>query len=186
MIRVKYLILYLKSLILYSWRFKKYGALTILRGFHNLEHARNIEIGRKVRILPGARMEAIKKWSGKEYSPSVKIGNNVNIGHNFFLTCATSITIGDRVLISDTVAVIDNNHLHEDLGVSPSDSGIETSPVVIGSDVTIYRCSTILAGVSIGRNAIIGAYSLVKEDVPEGAIVGGVPAKVIRIRKQQK
>lgn len=61
--------------------------------------------------------------------------------------------------------------------------GETSKSVIIGNNVWIGAKATILLGITIGDNAIIGANSLVNKDVPEGAIVGGVPAKVIRMRE---
>jgi acetyltransferase-like isoleucine patch superfamily enzyme len=58
----------------------------------------------------------------------------------------------------------------------------EYSPITIGNDVWIGARSIILDGVSIGNGAIIGAGSVVSKDVPPYSIVGGVPAKLIRMR----
>ena len=54
------------------------------------------------------------------------------------------------------------------------------SPVVIGDNVWIGAHSTILAGVTVGKNAVIAAGSVVTKNVPENAVVAGVPAKVIK------
>jgi acetyltransferase-like isoleucine patch superfamily enzyme len=54
--------------------------------------------------------------------------------------------------------------------------------VIIGENSWIGAHSTILDGVKIGKNVVIGAHSLVKADVPDNAIVGGVPAKILKMR----
>jgi acetyltransferase-like isoleucine patch superfamily enzyme len=179
---LKYTLLYFKSIILYSWRFKSCGFKSILFGFINLEYARYITIGRGVRILSGARIECIPNWMGQKFSPQISIGNNVNIGQNFFMTCASQIKIDDGVLISDGVAVIDNFHDHDNLEKGPNFASIKASQIIIERNAIIYRCATILGGVKIGEGAIVGAYSLVKEDVPAYSLVVGAPAKVVKRR----
>lgn len=182
MIKIKYIYLYIKSTIMYSWRFKRVGFKTILMGFINLEYPRYISIGKNVRILPGARIEAVPKWGNQKFNPSINIEDHVSIGSNFFMTCADSIQIESGVLISDSVAIIDNFHLHDELNVPPSKASIAASPIVIEKNVTIYRSSTILGGVRIGRGAIVAAHSMVNKNVPQNAIVGGVPAKILKYR----
>ncbi len=182
MMFLKYIILYFKSFILYSWRFKSYGFKSILFGFANLEYARYISIGRGVRILSGARIECIPNWRGQKFAPKISIGDNVNVGQNFFMTCASQIKIEDGVLISDGVAVIDNFHDHDDFEKGPNKASITASQIIIGRNAVIYRCATILGGVKIGEGAVVGAYSLVKADVPAYSLVVGVPAKVVKRR----
>ena len=59
-------------------------------------------------------------------------------------------------------------------------------PITIGDDVWIGRRVMLLPGVSIGKGAVIGAGAVVTKDVPEFAVVGGVPAKIIKWRKQDE
>ena len=59
-----------------------------------------------------------------------------------------------------------------------------TKPIVIGRNAWIGANATILAGVKVGENAIVAAGAVVSKDVPANTIVGGVPAKVIRMIKQ--
>lgn len=63
------------------------------------------------------------------------------------------------------------------------EQGMRTAPVTIGNDVWIGMRSIIMPGVNIGDGSVIGAGAVVTKDVPAYAIVGGVPAKVIKYRK---
>ena len=178
---VKYFFIFIRSFVFYGWRFSKVGYGCVFRGFINLEYPKCFNFGRGVRILGGARMEAICYRGSVKYNPKIIFGDSVNVGHNFFLTCANKITIGDNVLISDSVAIIDNFHDHLDIPDDIIRSRIHSKPIIIGNNVTIYRCATILGGVTIGQNSIIGAYSLVKSDVPPNCLVVGIPARVVKI-----
>lgn len=163
--KLKYIIKYVVTLMLYKFRFGCVGSRTIIGKPLNWEYVNHVSIGSNVRILPLSRIEVIPSNENvNEFK--VRVGDGVNIGHGFFLTCASNITIGDGVLISDNVAIIDNKHNHDSVEMSPCKSGYYSSPIVIGNNVTIYRCSTILSGVTIGDGAIIGAYSLVDKDIP--------------------
>lgn len=180
--KLKYIYLYIKSIAFYSWRFQKVGRRTFFLGFLNLEYPKCIRVGNNVRILAGARIEAIPSWRGQSFEPSIEIQDNVNIGTNFFMTCAKHIYIGSGVLISDSVAIIDNFHEDAGLEVPPSMAPISAASIYIEDNVTIYRCVTILGGVKIGKGAVIAAHSMVNKDVPANAIVGGVPAKILKYR----
>lgn len=106
--------------------------------------------------------------------------NNVTIGSGSHLNLDThldargGITIGDGVSISFGVRVITGGH---DVN-SKNFTGV-FSPIVVGDNVWVGANATILQGVTIGRGAVIAAGAVVTKDVPEYAIVGGVPAKVI-------
>ena len=112
-------------------------------------------------------------------------GKNITIGKNvFFNTGCTfqdrgGITIGDGTQIGQNVVLVTLNH-----GIAPEKRHITYPfPIVIGQNVWIGANATILPGVTIGRNAIIAASAVVSKDVPENAVVAGVPAKVIKMIK---
>ena len=181
--KIKYLFLYIKSLIFYSFRFKKFGFLSIVRSpIINWEFVNNVSIGSRSRILGNNRIECLKKWNEKLFNPNVIIGNNVNIGHNFFLTCASKIEICDGVLISDNVAIIDNSHKHN-IGSSSNKTKISCEPILIEKNVTIYRNVTILEGVTIGENSVIGANAIIKKNIPAYSIVVGIGKIIGNVKK---
>jgi acetyltransferase-like isoleucine patch superfamily enzyme len=112
----------------------------------------------------------------------VKIGRNVRINENVFIQSAM---IGDNVMIAPNVTILSSTHEFNrtDIPMVEQDSIFGLAPT-IGSDVWIGRNVVIRHGVTVGDGAIIGACSLVVKDVPPYAIVGGVPAKVIKFRKK--
>ena len=180
--KIKYLFLYIRSFILYSFLFKKFGFLSIIRSpIINWEYVNHVSIGSRTRILGNNRIECLIKWNNKKYNPDIKIGNNVNIGHNFFITCASKIEICDGVLISDNVAIIDNEHQHVQ-NQSSSKTEIKTSEINIGKNVTIYRNTTILKGVKIGENSVIGANAIIKKNIPANSIVVGTGKIIGKVR----
>ena len=103
------------------------------------------------------------------------IGNRVAINSKTRIDCFCKIVIGDDTLISEEVIIRDsNNHrIHED-GFKEKD------PIVIGKNVWIGLRAVILPGVTIGDGAVVAAGAVVCRDVPAHALVGGVPAKIIK------
>jgi acetyltransferase-like isoleucine patch superfamily enzyme len=108
-----------------------------------------------------------------------KIGSNNYFNKNIKIVCYENVTIGSNCLLADSVHVYDQNHNYDDITRNIRDQGYRTSPVVIGDNVWVGAKATILSGVTIGNGAIIAAGAVVTKDVPEMAIVGGVPAKII-------
>ena len=101
------------------------------------------------------------------------IGNNTKIMDNTHIT--GNMVIGNNVFISVLVATTNDNTM----GREEYDEG-HVRGAVIEDEVTIGAAANILPGVTIGRNAIVGANALVTKDVPESKVVMGVPAKIIR------
>ena len=104
---------------------------------------------------------------------SLSLGSGY-INNNAAIDCFESITIGHGVAISSGVTIRDSdNH-------AINGSSRVTAPVVIGDHVWIGLNATILKGVRIGNGAVVAAGAVVTSDVPENALVGGVPAKILK------
>ena len=104
----------------------------------------------------------------------VKIGKDVIVMNGCLMMAAGGITIGDETQIAANVQLISNNHDLDDRNV------ITCKPINIGKRVWIGAGATILPGVSIGDNSVIGAASVVTKDVPSDTIVAGNPARFIK------
>ena len=104
----------------------------------------------------------------------VKIGKNVIVMNGCLMMAAGGITIGDETQIAANVQLISNNHDLEDRNV------ITCKPINIGKRVWVGAGATILPGVTIGDNSVVGAGSVVTKDVPADTIVAGNPAKFIK------
>lgn len=141
---------------------------------------KNIYIGDKTFIRPGARIECITNYAGDKYYPKIKIGNHVNIEQNLHMTCAQSIVIEDDVSILPNVLITDINHSYQLIHVHLREQALEVNPVFIGRYSTIGSGAKILPGVHIGINVIVGANAVVTKDIPDYSIVAGVPARIIR------
>ncbi len=105
---------------------------------------------------------------------NVKFGRNVIVMPGCLMMSAGGITIDDEVMIAANVQLISNNHDVEQRNV------ITCKPVHICRHVWIGAGATILPGVTIGENAVVGAGSVVTHDVESNTIVAGNPAKLIR------
>ena len=116
---------------------------------------------------------------------NIEIGNDCLINHNNVLQAGKvdgKIKIGNYVHTGANVMIIAFNHGFDTRGVPTIQQDYYDANISIGDDVWIGGGSIILAGVTIGKGAIIAAGAVVNSDVPEYAIVGGVPAKVLKYR----
>jgi len=113
---------------------------------------------------------------------TVSIGDYSGIGVRCVITHAN---IGRDVMMGPDVVYIPFNHEFGRTDIPMRLQGFsQPKTLTVGDDVWIGRHVILMPGISIGRGAIIAAGSVVTKDVPEWAIVGGVPAKVIRSRKE--
>lgn len=107
----------------------------------------------------------------------IQLGKNVFINHACSFLDMGGITIEDDVLIGPRVNLVTENH-----PLDPSDRrALITKPIVIKRKAWIGAGVTILPGVTIGENAVIAAGAVVSKDVPANTVVGGVPAKFIKL-----
>ena len=169
----------------YNTKFKRVGNNTICCKYPQIYGAEYIEIGNNFKGGDNLRLECMDSYrnSGKQYTPELIIGNNVTFTSDTQISCIDKVVIGDNCLFGRYVYISDNTHGtsdYSDLVIPPLERELSSKgPVIIGKNVWIGRCSTILSGVTIGDNAIIGANSVVNKDVPANSIVAGVPAKII-------
>lgn len=111
----------------------------------------------------------------------IHLGNNSGIEVNRRVGNGTYI--GDNVMMGPEVIILTSNHSHARTDIPMLEQGLDHMPVYIGNDVWIGTRAIILPGVKIGNGVIIGAGAVVTKDVPDFAIVGGVPAKVVKMRR---
>ena len=124
-------------------------------------HGSNIRLGRRLFIYPGR----------------VSIGNFVYIGSHSFLD--GDITIGNDVMLADSVAIIGGDHIFREVGRPAYAAPREHwKPTVIEDNCWIGHGAMIMNGVRIGEGAVVGAGSVVTKDVLPYAIVVGNPARV--------
>ncbi|XHR80500.1 MAG: acyltransferase [Gloeotrichia echinulata GP01] len=115
--------------------------------------------------------------------PKIYIGAYTYINRNTFLDAILSLTIGQQCGIGPGCYITDHDH-GLDLALAPLAQPMVAQPTKIGDRVWIGANVTILKGVTIGNDAVVGAGSVVTKDVPEKAIAVGVPAKVIKYRSE--
>ena len=126
--------------------------------------------GARPRILAGFQCD-----NGK----NIRVGDDFLANYNVTILDRARVTIGDGVLIAPGAVLTTVNH---SLSPEKRRAGICTAlPITVGSNVWIGANATVLPGVTVGDDAVIAAGAVVRSDVPPRAIVGGVPARVLKM-----
>ena len=141
-----------------------------------LRHPERVSLGDHVIVKEGARICPTHALA------SISIGDWTTVGHHTFMFASASIAIGSHCLIAPFCYLIDANHgiaRHALIREQP----LTASRIHIEDDVWLGLGVAVLKGVHIGRGAVVAAHAVVTSDVPDYAIVGGTPARVIGHRE---
>jgi acetyltransferase-like isoleucine patch superfamily enzyme len=145
--------------------------------------------GVKFEIGPDARV-VLGRWSWvgdgckiRAHEGIIAIGAKSVLGQECTLSCYQQISIGRECIIADRTMMIDFDHGTAEVERAIREQGIYKRDVRIGHNVWIGYGACILRGVTVGDNAVVGTSAVVTSDVPEDAVVGGAPARVLRMRE---
>ena len=139
-----------------------------------------IKIGDNVSILKNTIIECTGVI--RHLGESLVIGNNVGIAQNCFIQVRGKVDIGNNVIFGPNVSIFSENHIFKNPNLPVNAQGESRKGVKIGNGVWIGTRAVILDGVTVGENSIIAAGSIVNKDVMPYSIIGGVPARLIKMR----
>ena len=151
--------------------------------FQNI--ANDVKLGKSVKIFDFVNLygceigDNTKVGTFVEIQKGAKIGKNCKISSHTFI--CEGVTIEDEVFVSHNVSFINDKYPR-----ATTDGKLQTEedwvciPTLVKKGASIGTSTTVMCGVTIGENAMIGAHSLVNGDVPPNSVAAGVPAKVIK------
>jgi acetyltransferase-like isoleucine patch superfamily enzyme len=166
-----------------------------------LRHPRKITIGDDVAIDDGCVLDA--KGTANQ---GIRIGSRVFLGRNTLLACkdgdivledgvnisyncvvfsASSVRVGAETLVAAYCYLVGGGHDFDRADLPVVQQGRPSRGIAVEPGGWLGTGAAVLDGVTVGANAIVGAHAVVTEDVPPFAIVAGVPARVIRDRRQR-
>lgn len=155
----------------------------LLRQPIDIRGKKGIDFGKQLTTGYHCRFEA----HNKDENVSLHFGNNIQINDFVHIAALNEVRIGDNVLIASKVFITDLEHGSYVGNESDSlpDSIVKERPlssksVIIKDNVWLGEHVSVLPGVTIGENSIIGANSVVTKSIPANSIAVGIPAKVIK------
>lgn len=150
------------------------------------QNIKNVKLGKDVKIFDFVNLYGCSIDDGTKVGTFVEIQKNAFIGKNCKISSHTFICEGvhieDNVFVGHNVTFINDKHPRATNvdGSMQSDADWKVVETFIKRGASIGSSSTIMCGVTIGENSIIGAGAVVTKDVPPNSIAAGVPAKVIK------
>ena len=131
----------------------------------------------------GAYSRLVISTSYSDLGKFIRLGKNVGLGEFCYIGGAGGVSIGSDCIIGQYFSIHPENHNFDSMDIPIREQGVTRLGVMVGDNVWIGSKVTMLDGVKIGDGCVIAAGSLLlKGEYPEGTIIGGVPAKVIRLR----
>ena len=146
----------------------------------------DVKLGKDVKIFSFVNLygceidDRTKIGAFVEIQKGVKIGKDCKISSHTFI--CEGVTVEDQVFIGHNVTFINDKYpraINPDGSLQTDDDWV-CVPTLVKKGVSIGSSATILCGVTIGQNVIVGAGSVVTKDVPDNVIIAGVPAKIIK------
>jgi acetyltransferase-like isoleucine patch superfamily enzyme len=166
-------------------KFQSFGKNSIVKPVLNSANEKYISIGNNVDIGAFCRIAVSTEFGGhkvkSENDTRIKIGNDVSIGNNSFISANNDIQIGNNVIMSSYIFITDHDHGFQDMEKNLCDQPLtEDGFVKIGDNVFLGVKSSILKNVTIGERSVVSANAVVTKDVPAFSIVAGNPARIIK------
>jgi acetyltransferase-like isoleucine patch superfamily enzyme len=159
-----------------GWRWETDGLLFLGRGLQiQISKRGRVRFGRFVWIGDGTKIRC--------HEGEVIIGAKTVLGQDCTISAYKHVRIGEQCVIADRAMFIDFDHGMVEVERPIRVQGIYKRDVDVGSNVWIGYGACVLRGVRVGDNAVVGTNAVVTADVPANAVVGGIPAKLIRMRE---
>jgi acetyltransferase-like isoleucine patch superfamily enzyme len=175
----------------------KYARLIVRLGRLKLRWGRRLRTDGLCFVGPGVKLEIARgatltlgrwSWLGhgckiRVHEGEVEIGAKTVVGQECTISAFQHVAIGRECVVADRVMLIDFDHGMVEVERPVRVQGIYKRDVNVGHNCWIGYGACVLRGVTVGDNCVIGTNAVVTKDVPDNAIVGGVPARVIRMRE---
>ena len=174
--RLLYRYLWRRFLTPAGWRWETDGPVFFGKDLQiQIARRGRVRFGRFVWIGDGTKIRC--------HEGEVEIGAKTVLGQECTISAYRRVRIGEQCVIADRAMFIDFDHGVVEVERPIRQQGIYMRDVEVGSNCWVGYGACVLRGVRLGDNSIVGTNSVVTRDVPSNAVVGGVPARILRMRE---
>jgi acetyltransferase-like isoleucine patch superfamily enzyme len=175
---------------------RKYGRLLLRLARLKLRFGRRLQLDGIAFVGPGVSLEIgrgatlrLGRWSWighgckiRVHEGVVEIGAKTVLGQECTISSFQRVSIGRECILADRVMLIDFDHGVVEVDRPVREQGIYKRDVRVGNNVWVGYGACFLRGTTVGDNCVVGTNSVITKDVPDNAVVAGVPARVLRMR----
>jgi acetyltransferase-like isoleucine patch superfamily enzyme len=175
---------YARLILRWAWLKLRWRGRLVTDGLCFVAPGVTFEIGRDARVVLGRW-----SWIGhgskiRAHEGEVSIGAKSVLGQEVTISCYQHVSIGRECIVADRAMFIDFDHGVVEAERPIRAQGIYKRDVRVGSNCWVGYGASFLRGVTVGDNCVVGTYAVVTRDVPDDAVVGGVPARTLRMRRR--
>jgi acetyltransferase-like isoleucine patch superfamily enzyme len=174
-----------------------YARLALRLAWLKLRFGRRLQTDGLAFVGPGVKFEIgrdatvhLGRWSWighgckiRAHEGEVRIGAKTVLGQECTISSFQHVSIGRECIVADRVMLIDFDHGVVEVERPVREQGIYKRDVRVGNNVWVGYGACFLRGVTVGDNTVVGTYAVVNRDVPDNAVVAGVPARILRMRE---
>jgi acetyltransferase-like isoleucine patch superfamily enzyme len=174
---------YARLLLRFAWLKLRWRGRLVTDGLVFVGPGVSLEIARGARVVLGRWSWIGHRCKIRAHEGEVRIGAKTVLGQECTISSFQRVEIGRECILADRVMLIDFDHGVVEVERPVRLQGIYKRDVRVGHNVWIGYGVCVLRGVEVGDNAILGTSAVITRDVPENAVVAGIPARVIRMRE---
>jgi acetyltransferase-like isoleucine patch superfamily enzyme len=174
-----------------------YARLALRLAWLKLRFGRRLQTDGLAFVGPGVKLQIgrdatvhLGRWSWighgckiRAHEGEVRIGAKTVLGQEVTISAFQHVSIGRECIVADRAMLIDFDHGVVEVERPIREQGIYKRDVRLGNNVWVGYGACFLRGVTVGDNTVIGTYAVVNRDVPDNAVVAGVPARILRMRE---